>query len=214
MTPGRSHPISHRPLGRVARMLLVAALLAWVPSVAFSRPAAACDCAGPQPLAEYARSGAIVLAGQVEGRDARGVRVAVVRWFAGDGAAPVVRIAGDFGNGASCGVGSEPPIGSAWLWVAHRPEEGEDLFISICAPTGRLDTPDGRALLAEAERTFGPGIGLPLVTGTGPGAGAGAIAAPLDPAPLIAAAGVTTIAVLVLGSLVFVAARRGRAPRP
>ena len=203
-------PSIQRSLG----LLLVALLLAFVPQLALPKPTLACSCIGPQPLEQYAKDGSVIISGRVVGRDAVGVQVAVDRWFAGEGAAQAVWITGDFGNGASCGVGSEPPVNSQWLWVAWRPDGEPGLQISICAPTGDLATPEGQALLAEAEATFGevgivfPGSGGPAAASPdAPGdedvAGDGA-----DDAVVVASLGVVALGVLVLAGVVVLARRR------
>jgi hypothetical protein len=163
--------------------------------VAVPRVAVACSCMGPQPLADYAAQGNVILSGQVVADDGEGVQVGVETWFAGPGATPVARLAGDFGNGASCGVGSRPAVGSRWIWVAWRPEpenpvEGmlpADLFISICAPFGDLDMPEGQALLAEARETFGDGAGIPSSPESPGTVPADTPAAPATPAPTASA---------------------------
>ena len=145
--------------------LVLASALLLGRGVAIPEVASACSCIGPQPLEAYAGPDTAIFAGQVVGDDPDGVRVAVEQWFSGTGAAPIVLIAGDFGNGASCGVGSRPSLGSRWIWVAWRPqgEEGipnpldDGVQISICQPFADLSTPEGEALLQEAIATFGGG---------------------------------------------------------
>jgi hypothetical protein len=132
------------------------------------RVALGCSCVAPQPLARYAGEDTVILSGTVTGDDGDGVAVAVQHWFAGTGAAAVVVIAGDFGNGASCGLGSRPPVGSTWIGVAWR-QPDEDLGdlldttvqVSICSPFADLATPEGAALLQEATATFGEGEPVP-----------------------------------------------------
>jgi hypothetical protein len=191
-------------------MVVVALLLAAATTVAAPRDARACSCVAPMPLADYAAEGSVILSGRVLADDGEGVQVGVETWFAGPGAAPVVRIGGDFGNGASCGVGSRPPVGSRWIWVAWRPEpenpvEGmlpRDLGISICAPFGDLATPEGQALLLEAQTTFG---------GSAPEPAASAQAEPsaaADAPLLVAGGGVLIAGALVLLVAILVARRR------
>jgi hypothetical protein len=205
-----------RSAKRSLGLLLVAALLALVPQLALPGPVVACSCIGPQPLEQYAKDGSVILAGRVVGRDAVGVQVAVDRWFAGAGAARAVWITGDFGNGASCGVGAEPPVNSQWLWVAWRSDGEPGLSISICAPTGDLATPEGQALLSEAETTFGefgivlPGSGGPDPASPGPSddegpddGGTGG-----EAAVLVASLGVVALGILVLGGVAILARRR------
>ena len=193
---------------RLARVLLVAGLLAIVPNVAVPERVVACSCVGPQPLQVYAADGSVIFAGRVDGREARGVRVAVSQWFAGEGAAPVAWIGGDFGNGASCGVGSEPVVGSHWIWVAWRPEDGDDLSISICAPTAELTSADGQRLLAEAQRTFGPGLVNPLGPSSQDPVDPVASTPRVDPAVVIVGGGVLAVGVIVLAAAAVIARRR------
>lgn len=203
------------PALRVSRLvaaILVAALLAIVPQLALPKPAVACSCVGPQPLAQYANDGSVILSGRVVGKDAMGVQVAVDRWFSGLGATRAVWITGDFTAGM-CGVGSEPPAGSQWIWVAWRPEGELGLSISMCTPTGDLATPEGQALLAEAEATFGDvGVTLPG-SGVAPGTPE-APAASFDPLPVAVAGGVVGAAILVLAGTAFVARRRSEPRSP
>jgi len=193
---------------KLGRVLLVAGLLAIVPHVALPERVVACSCMGPQPLETYADEGSVIFAGRVDGREARGVRVAVSHWFAGEGAAPVAWIGGDFGNGASCGVGSEPIVGSQWIWVAWRPEDGGDPSISICAPTADLTSKEGQQLLAEAQRTFGPGIVNPLGLGPADPVDPEATAAGVDPAVVVAGGSVLAAGIMVLAGAALIARHR------
>jgi hypothetical protein len=201
------------PAARLLAAALVAALLAFVPQLAMPRPVAACSCIAPQPLAQYATDGSVILSGTVIGRDALGVQVAVTQWFSGDRPSPLVRIAGDFGNGASCGVGSEPPAGSSWIWVAWRPEGEDDLSISICTPFADLSTPEGQSLLAEAQQTFAGG-GVPSPAPGSPSEPPVESTPPEDAGVtggtvmIAAVGGVVVLAALVLGATAVVARRR------
>lgn len=171
--------------------------------------AMACSCAGPFPLVEYVREpGNVILAGRVADVSRGGALVEVDRWFAGGRDDPEVVIAGDFSNGASCGVGAAPPVGSRWIWVAYTPELGGDLMISICQPFANLDTDEGRKLFEEAVATFGDVPGPPRPTPTP------APAAPPSPEELLpfAAAGVVIAAgALILGAVALVGRRTRRA---
>jgi hypothetical protein len=212
-----------RRLAPAIGSLLLAVGLLLGRGVAIPDLAVACSCVGPQPLAAYAGEDTVIFAGQVVGDDADGVRVAVEQWFSGEGAAPVILIAGDFGNGASCGVGSRPPVASRWIWVAWRPpQEGlanpldTGVQVSICQPTADLATPEGEALLEEAVATFGG-----EVPAGSPGTPEAPAATP-DPSPAPGADGppagtialVAAVAVTGLGALLFVGilvvARRSR----
>jgi hypothetical protein len=219
----------------VGALLLASALLLGR-GLAIPEVAVACSCIAPQPLAAYAGEDVAIFAGQVVGDDPDGVRVAVEQWFSGAGAAPVVLIAGDFGNGASCGVGARPPVGSRWIWVTWRPQgEGipnpldDGVQINICQPFADLSTPQGEALLQEAIATFGGGeaptggpsaapsddAASPEAT-TSPTAAPGTMATPpVDVGPSgEAVATAATAGVLLLGTALLVAVlligRRGR----
>jgi hypothetical protein len=188
--------------------------------MAIPRLVSACSCVAPQPLAAYAGPETVIFSGTVVGEDADGVLVGVERWFSGSGAAPAVRIAGDFGNGASCGVGSRPAVGSRWLWVAFRPQgdgpanplDAGAVQINICQPFADLATPAGAALLAEAVETFGDDGALPTPApggGEAPGGG-GAASDPVLVAAVVAIAAVILAGVLVLGIAILVGSRRRR----
>lgn len=64
----------------------------------------------------------------------------------------------ELGNGVvsatDCGLGLQP--GSRWILAAPRGPDGTYLP-SVCLPHAVLGTEEGTALLAEAERPFGPG---------------------------------------------------------
>jgi hypothetical protein len=57
------------------------------------------------------------------------------------------------GNGADCGL--MVAVGERRLFTARADEQGT-WSPGICDPQGLLGTPDGDAMLAEAEATFGP----------------------------------------------------------
>ena len=215
--------------------LLLALGLSFGTGLAVPRVALACSCVGPQPLAAYAGPETVIFAGEIVSDDPDGVFVGVEQWFSGDGAASMQLIEGDFGNGASCGIGLRPAVGSRWLVVAWRPPDGGPLpgrdlpvtpvSISICQPFVDLGTPEGAALLEEAVATFGGGAGIPG-SPESPGASQGAgPAAPVTPAPtasataaddgpssetvaLVAAVGTLAAGVGVLAVVLLVARRR------
>lgn len=170
--------------------------------------AMACSCAGPFPLADYVREPEnVILTGRVAEVGRGGALVEVERWFAGGRDDPEVVIAGDFSNGASCGVGALPSVGSRWLWVAFTPEPGGDLMISICQPFANLDTDEGRKLFEEAVATFGDVPGPPVPTPTP------ATAAPPTPAEVAsyaAAAVVIAVGALILGGVALLGRRTRR----
>lgn len=213
--------------------ILAAALLLGL-GTAIPRVVSACSCVGPQPLAAYAGPDTVIFSGTVVGEDVDGVRVGVERWFSGSGAAAVVLIEGDFGNGASCGVGSRPAAGTRWLWVAFRPPaeglanpiDAGAVQINICQPFADLATPAGAALLEEAMATFGEGAPVPVpadIASPGTVEETPAPAAPATPATTpvvdagvpretvaaVAVGGVLVLGVAVLG-VVLLIGRRGR----
>jgi hypothetical protein len=208
-----------RALRPVLAALLLGLGLTLGAGTAIPRLVSACSCVAPQALAAYAGPDTVIFSGTVVGEDGDGVRVGVERWFSGSGAAPVVLIAGDFGNGASCGVGSRPAVGSRWLWVAFR-QEGDGLAnpldagavqINICQPFADLATPAGTALLAEAVETFGDDGALPTAApGGGEAPGGGGASDPVLVVAVVAVVAAILAGVLVLGIAVLVASRRRR----
>lgn len=142
----------------------VAAILgAGVLAFAFAGPSFACSCVTPEPLGTYVERDPTIAvfagtAGQTAGRR---TSFTVERWFAGPGAAPVVLLVPgtvDLGNGEmmsnTCGL--DLPAGSRWITVAPRGDDGA-FTPSVCLPNAQLGTPEGAALVAEAQRTFGSG---------------------------------------------------------
>jgi uncharacterized protein (TIGR03382 family) len=197
-----------RVLTALAASLVLATGLVLGVGIAVPRLAHACSCVAPQPLAAYAGPDNVILAGQVTGPDGGGVQVGVERWFSGDHASPVVRIAADFGNGGSCGIGFVPDQGSRWIWVLWRPEvedplgelaANDNLQVNICQPYGDLATPEGRALFTEAVKTFGDG-----------GEATSAPAVPVPPEPTQAAApgapDAATVSTIAVGGVIAVGA--------
>ena len=149
--------------------------------------ALACSCVQPQPMAGYAgEPNAIVFAGSIAPGTER-VVVRVETWFKG-GPDPLVELdASAFGtHEESCQVG-RPAAGSRWIFVAFIPEPGADPQVNLCTPHALLDSPDGRAMLADARAVFGgrppasatispepaaPVTNEPAVAATSPAAGA------------------------------------------
>jgi hypothetical protein len=128
--------------------------------------ASACSCMPVGPLADYVVDGSTAVMAGTVGATIAGTRYSFVveRWYAGPGSASIVTI--DAGEGAMCGVSVTP--GQQLVFAATRDDSG-DFLPSICAPFARLTTPEGAALLAEADRTFGgaasPGPEASPVTG-------------------------------------------------
>ena len=116
--------------------------------------ALACSCMQPPPLAQAAAEpGAIVASGRVGPAVAGGFSFAVERWF--NGSEPTTTFTARAGNGADCWL---PLATGDHLVAVWQREEDGGLAASICSRFGRLDDPDGQALLAEAEELFGPGM--------------------------------------------------------
>jgi hypothetical protein len=171
----------------------------------------ACSCVAPVSLAEYAGEETVIFSGTVAADDGNGVLFTVDTWFSGQGAAPVILVEGDFGDGASCGIGMRPAVGSSWLVVGWRPPAegpipeltGAPVSISICQPFVDLATPEGQALLDEAGTTFGGGEPAPSAVADGSGG-------PSTETLVAAGIGATLLAgVSVLAVALLVARRRG-----
>lgn len=188
------HSRYRRLLRRLGPALAVPVLTsaAWLMAAG---PAAACSCAMPGPMSDYAAPDNAVFSGRAGALDGRGVPVEVDTWYHGTGAAPLVYLAkASFGDGASCGV--TPPVpGSGWIWVTWLPPEGGDPQAGLCSPSAQLGTPEGDQMVADATATFGgaPPPGAP----TGPLDPAPSPSVPPEAAPLILAG------TLALGALVF-----------
>lgn len=141
------------------RIALVAILLAGgagAAALARPMPVAACSCMAPLPVADYlADPNTIIATGTVAsvgGGESPDGMFALERWSKGVPPAPNVQIRG--GNGADCGVVLQP---GQHLIVVAQWAEGV-LSPSLCTPYGDLDTPEGRALLAEAEEALAEGF--------------------------------------------------------
>lgn len=174
-------------------------------------PAFACSCMGPQPMAAHASEpNNVIFTGFVQPLDQRGAPVTVTRWFAGPGAAAVVRIDPSTfgGDGASCGI-NPLPAGGEWIFVAWRQQTGE-LIVSLCSPHALLLEPEGQAMLADAIATFGGGV-EPSPAPSDPTAPAPApVDDPTIPILVVALGG----GLLVLGGIVLVMGRIRRPMEP
>lgn len=182
-------------------------------------PVVACSCIGPQPMAAYVGDETVaVFTGVMEPRDDRGFPATVTRWFQGGGLldSRVWFDVGGFnvqpGVVSSCGI--DPlPAGSQWIFVAYRIEGSNNFGTGLCSPHAPLAAAEGRAMLADAERTF---VGAPVApTATDPPrtsdpAGSGAVLDATVPIviALVAAAGV------LLGVFAVVGRRRGPGSDP
>ena len=136
---------------------LVAAFVFAVTWIAvFPMPAFACKCA-PTTIGALDPTENQVYAGIAGTASSAGTPMTVTRWYSGPGEAPTVELAASsFGDSASCGI--EPlPVGSQWIMSAYVGESGAQPTTGQCQPHAQLGTPEGAAMLAEAEAAFGPG---------------------------------------------------------
>ena len=202
------------PIVRFAITITFALMASFAAVMTTPRPVVACSCVGFTSWKEAVQPESAVFAGTAGPRDARGVPVRVERWFQGPGAAATVWLAGGSFNGIpgvsnSCGI-DPPPAGSSWLWVAY-PGDGGDFGTGLCSPTVDLATPEGAAVLKEADALFGGEA--PIIPDPTPETTPDAVA---DPGPADVARDQTALAVLgglLLGSValfggVILAARR------
>lgn len=190
-----------------------AALAALVLAGAFAGPTLGCSCIVPEPLGTYVERDptVAVFAGTAGQTTANRTAFSVERWFAGPGEAPVVLLVPgtvDLGNGEmmsnTCGL--DLPAGSRWILATPRGDNGS-FTPSICLPSARLGTPEGAALVAEAEQAFGPGtVPEPLPLASPP---AGEEPAPGEPFPVAVAVLVGFLAAtLAAGAVALVLRRR------
>ena len=175
-------------------------------------PVAACDCMAMEPMAAYAGSPErVIFSGTVQMPEPAGTPVVVTRWFQGEGAAGIVRIQGQWGQGGASCETALPPAGTEWIFIASR-FEGE-LAVNLCTPHAAVASDAGAAMLADAIATFGDGGG-----GTPPGEtpppaapvqGSGAAA---DMLPIVTAVGLVGLGGLVAGALLVRRRRRSAGP--
>ena len=117
-------------------------------------PVAACSCMAPEPMAAFAGDpDRAVFSGTVQAPEPNGTPVVVTRWFHGDGAAGVVWIDGEWGQGGASCETPLPPGGTEWIFVAPR-IEGK-LAVNLCTPHAPVASDAGAAMLAEATTAFG-----------------------------------------------------------
>ena len=117
-------------------------------------PAVACSCAMNGAMNEYATGDHAVFTGTAGVRVDRGVPVEVTQWLWGQGAADLVWLtASGFGDSAGCGT-NPPPAGTSWIWVTWLPGNNGDFGTGLCSPAAQLDTPEGKAMLADALAVF------------------------------------------------------------
>jgi hypothetical protein len=151
----------------VVGILVSAALLTgWL---ALPQSAAACSCA-TNLLAEFAKFPDVaIFSGTVGVADQVGLPVVVDTWFQGSDIAPVVHLdPSDLGGqSSSCGV-PVPPPGSRYLFAGGRAVRGGLIGLNLCTPHGDVSTPEGQALLAEAQQAFPNALVLPPPVPTAP----------------------------------------------
>ena len=201
-----------RPIERAALLLIAASLIAICGVLMTPRPVGACSCVPLGTMKDYAKPENAVFTGTAGVREARGVPVAVDRWMWGVGAAPIVWLtASSFGDSAACGV-EPPPPGTAWIWVAWRPEQG-DFATGLCSPAANLATGEGRAMLADAESVFKavpPPEPAPTAGGgNAPTAAPDPMAAARDLTGLAIGAFLVAMTVAMFGGLALIARRSG-----
>ena len=147
-----------------SRLRFLAGLLAAIAiAVALPGGTLACSCVQPEPLdVIVARDPTIaVFAGTAGARERNRTPFSVERWFTGPGAAPVVALVPATielrdGTVAESSCGLDLPAGSRWILAAPRNQDGS-FGPSPCLPHAAAGTAEGAALMAEAERAFGPG---------------------------------------------------------
>jgi hypothetical protein len=196
------------------RLLVGATSLAFVlvGYLGLALPVAACDCMAMEPMAAYAGSPErVIFSGTVQMPEPAGTPVVVTRWFQGEGAAGIVRIQGQWGQGGASCETPLPPAGTEWIFIASR-FEGE-LAVNLCTPHAAVASDAGAAMLADAIATFGDGGGAPPGETPPPAAPAeGAGGAASDSLPVLVAVGLVAVGGLVAGALLVLRGRRGPGP--
>ena len=175
-------------------------------------PVAACDCMAMEPMVAYAGSPErVIFSGTVQVPEPAGTPVVVTRWFQGEGAAGIIRIQGEWGQGGASCETPLPPAGTEWIFVASR-FEGE-LAVNLCTPHAPVGSDPGAAMLADAITTFGDGGGAPPGQSPPPAAAVpSAGGAAVDPMPILLAVGLVTPIGTAVGALLVVRGRRGAGP--
>jgi hypothetical protein len=138
-----------------AGLVLTAALFAsFGMLIGTAGPVAACSCAMPGSMKEYATPENAVFTGTAGEHAERGVPVEVKQWlWPQDAPAEVWLSAASFGDSAGCGT-TAPEPGTSWIWVTWRPENQGDFQTGLCSPAAPLDSPEGEQMLAEALAVF------------------------------------------------------------
>jgi hypothetical protein len=176
--------------------------LAVVGTAALPLPVFACKCA-PTPIGALDPATSQVYVGTAAETVAAGTPMVVELWFEGPGEAPLTYLApSSFGDSASCGIDPLAP-GSRWIMSTFVAEPGATPTTGMCQPHAQLETPDGQAMLAQAEAAYGPGS-------QPEGGGGGDAVAPDDLTPFLTLGGIVGLA--ILGLVVILLLRRGRPP--
>lgn len=211
MTPmDRRHALS-RVAAAVTSFVLVLVVY-----LAMALPVAACSCMMAEPMAAYVGSPErVIFSGTVQTPEANGTPVVVTRWFQGEGAAGIVHVQGEWGQGGASCETPLPPAGTEWIFVASR-FEGE-LAVNLCTPHAAVASDAGTAMLADAVATFGDGGGAPPgesppAAAPGEPAVAGAGDATADSLPIVPVLGSVAIVGLIAGGLLVIRSRRREGP--
>lgn len=192
----------------------VAALLLGLAACVFQAtelpsPVVACSCVAPMPTLEesVANGDVSVVVGTIGAALPDRTAIGVETWFHGDEPADVIWVRGGTNMSSSCDISIGG--GERWLLVLYgsRNAPGWDgLYgLSMCDRNGRLGTPHGDALVAEATQLFGPGQ-QPAEREPEP-------AQPIDLTPflgegLLWAMATSAIGLLFLGGIALIAKRR------
>ena len=138
----------------VLRAAFVAVVALGLVTLTMPVPVAACSCVPPDMIIQDVEgSDQVAFIGEPGAPNPAGVPVAVTAWFGGPAPSPIVTLAVEGGDGASCGTDGPPPGGS-YLFVASPNGDGR-YAISSCSVVADLSTPDGQALLAQTTRILG-----------------------------------------------------------
>jgi hypothetical protein len=177
------------PLGLLSAFVLTFAIAAIAPPPIF-----ACSCM-PITIGQLDPTQNQIYIATTGQPAPEGTPMAVERWFAGPGEAPMVLLgAASFGDSAMCGT-PQFPAGSRWIVSTWAGDPAGPPTTGLCQPHALLDSPEGQAMLAEAEAAYGPG--------TAPEGGGGPEATPTA-APSAPATPEQASAGLVLGGIILV----------
>lgn len=201
--PGRG-----RTTGRLGRVLVATAVLVGVLAardVGAPSTTSACSCVPwPESVAAYRTDAQVrVLSGTVVTLAGERGTFAIERVFKGPVPGPVMAI--DGGEPGMCGLGLK--VGLRLVMATWT--DGDVLQPSSCMPSAVLPSPEGNALLADAEASYGglaPPDPAPVDATTPPVASPGPATADLA-LPLAIGAAVA-VTVLLFGGLIVLSRRR------